>query len=225
MHYFTCACIRIRIQGMSTAGGCRYRQAILLGRGGRLDIDTNSGLRRSFLPQGSRGYRPLRQPTAQQVMADTLSAGPTTVLLLGAHTNLALLLMWRPHLRRNVERVYVSGGAVRVPGNLFTASSANPVAEFNIFSDPFAAYQVLHSGVPITMIPLDATNTIPVTDEFYSEFQRRQSTYEAQYCFQSLDEVLARLTRRSGSHTNTASLIESFSLPPLIDACKTLLFP
>ncbi|OEL35151.1 hypothetical protein BAE44_0003829 [Dichanthelium oligosanthes] len=175
-------------QGMSTAGGCRYRQAVPLGRSGRLDIDTNSGLRRGFLPQGSRGYRPLRQPTAQRVMADTLSAGPTTVLLLGTHTNLALLLMTHPHLRRNVERVYVSGGAVRVAGNLFTASAANPVADFNFFGDPFAAYQVLHSGVPVTMIPLDATNTIPVTEEFYSEFQRRQSTYEAQYCFRSLDE-------------------------------------
>ncbi|WVZ98487.1 hypothetical protein U9M48_043926 [Paspalum notatum var. saurae] len=175
-------------QGMSTAGGCRYRQAIPAGRGGRLDIDTNSGLRRGFLPQGPRGYRPLRQPTAQRVMAETLSAGPTTVLLLGAHTNLALLLMSHPHLRRNVERVYVSGGAVRAAGNLFTAAAANPVAEFNIFGDPFAAYQVLHSGVPVTLIPLDATNTIPVTEEFYAAFQRRQSTYEAQYCFLSLDE-------------------------------------
>jgi len=191
-------------QGMTTAGGCRYRQAIPPGRGGRLDVDTNSGVRRGFLPQGPRGYRPLRQPTAQRVMADTLSAGPTTVILLGAHTNLALLLMTRPHLRRNVERVYVSGGAVRAPGNLFTAAAANPAAEFNFFGDPFAAYQVLHSGVPVTMIPLDATNTIPVTEEFYAEFRRRRSTHEAQYCFQSLDEVLARQMRRpGGGHANT----------------------
>ncbi|XP_039838400.1 pyrimidine-specific ribonucleoside hydrolase RihA-like isoform X4 [Panicum virgatum] len=195
-------------QGMTTAGGCRYRQAIPPGRGGRLDVDTNSGVRRGFLPQGPRGYRPLRQPTAQRVMADTLSAGPTTVILLGAHTNLALLLMTRPHLRRNVERVYVSGGAVRAPGNLFTAAAANPAAEFNFFGDPFAAYQVLHSGVPVTMIPLDATNTIPVTEEFYAEFRRRRSTHEAQYCFQSLDEVLARQMRRpGGGHANTARLL------------------
>ena len=105
-----------------------------------------------------------------------------------------------------MERVYVSGGGVRVAGNLFTATAANPVAEFNVFGDPFAAYQVLHSGVPVTMIPLDATNTIPVTEAFYSEFLRRQSTYEAQYCFLSLDGTLARQRSRSGSHDNTASL-------------------
>ncbi|KAK3135728.1 hypothetical protein QOZ80_5BG0422670 [Eleusine coracana subsp. coracana] len=190
-------------QGTSTAGSCRYRQAVPPGRGGRLDVDTNSGLRRAFLPQGPRGYRPLRQPTAQQVMSDALSAGPATVLLLGAHTNLALLLASRPDLRRNVRRVYVSGGAVRAGGNLFTAYATNPVAEFNVFTDPFAAYRVLHSGVPVIMVPLDATNTIPVTEEFYAEFERRQGTHEAQYCFRSLDAVLTRQGRRPGSHGNT----------------------
>jgi hypothetical protein len=36
---------------MTTVGGCRYRQAIPLEGGGRLDVDTNFGIRRSFLPQ------------------------------------------------------------------------------------------------------------------------------------------------------------------------------
>lgn len=55
------------------------------------------------------------------------------------------------------------------------------------------------------MIPLDATNTISVTEEFVSEFQQHQQTYEAQYCFQSLDKVLMRLRGRSNGHGNTAS--------------------
>ncbi|KAK8516704.1 hypothetical protein V6N13_080798 [Hibiscus sabdariffa] len=46
-------------------------------------------------------------------------------------------------------------------GNLYLQDS-NPYAEFNMFSNPFAAYKVLHSGVPFTLIPLDATNTILV---------------------------------------------------------------
>jgi inosine-uridine nucleoside N-ribohydrolase len=193
---------------MSTAGGCRYRQAIPPGRrGGRLDADTNSGVWRGFLPRGPRRYEPVRQPTAQQVMVDTLSAGPTTLILLGTLTNAALLLMARPDLRGNVEHIYVSGGSVRAPGNLFTAYNANPFAEFNVFGDPFAAYQVLHSGVPVTLVPLDATNTIPVTEEFFAEFGRRwQSTPEARYCFQSLDKVLKR-HRKPGPdlHGSTAS--------------------
>lgn len=114
--------------------------------------------------QGTRKYSPLQQPTAQQVMIEAISAGPITVFLIGAHTNFALFLMNNPQLKKNVEHVYVMGGGVRskspngcyprnassscqpgqcgYPGNLFTDYNSNPYAEFNIFGDPFAAYQV-----------------------------------------------------------------------------------
>lgn len=46
--------------------------------------------------------------------------------------------------------------------------------------------QVIHSGIPITLVPLDATNTIPITKEFFEAFEKLQLTYEAQYCFKSL---------------------------------------
>ncbi|KAF8765664.1 hypothetical protein HU200_008161 [Digitaria exilis] len=173
-------------QGMTTVGGCRYRQAIPLEGGGRLDKDTNFGIRRGFLPQGDRRYTPLQQLTAQEVMIDTISAGPTTVILIGSHTNFAIFLMTHPHLKTNVEHIYIMGGGCGDHGNLFTSYSTNPNAEFNIFEDPFSAYQVFHSGIPITLVPLDATNTIPINEEFFYEFQRHQNTYEAQYCFNAL---------------------------------------
>ncbi|KAK9088468.1 hypothetical protein Scep_027550 [Stephania cephalantha] len=56
--------------------------------------------------------------------------------------------------------------------------TSNPYAEFNIFRDPFAAYQVFHSGIPITLVPLDTTNTIPITAKFFSDFERRRDTFE-----------------------------------------------
>ncbi|KNA10813.1 hypothetical protein SOVF_140830 isoform B [Spinacia oleracea] len=71
-------------------------------------------------------------------------------------------------------------------GNLFSDYTSNPYAEFNIFLDPFAAYQVIHSQIPITLVPLDATNTIPMTKDFFETFEKNQKTYEAQYCFRSL---------------------------------------
>ncbi|XP_031252044.1 uncharacterized protein LOC116109948 isoform X1 [Pistacia vera] len=198
-------------QGNTTAGYCRYRQAIPVGLRGRLDIDSNFGIRKRFLPQGSRSYLPLRQHTAQQVLIDKVSAGPITIIMTGAHTNIAIFLMKNPHLRKNIEHIYVMGGGVRYrnptgccpknastscqprqcgdPGNLNTGYTSNPYAEFNIFGDPFAAYQVFHSGIPVTLVPLDATNTIPISEKFYEVFEQSQSTYEAQYCFQSLKMV------------------------------------
>ncbi|KAG8658762.1 hypothetical protein MANES_03G189100v8 [Manihot esculenta] len=195
-------------QGNSTAGGCRYRQAIPVGLGGKLDIDSNYGLRKGFLPQGSRKYSPLRQPTTQQVLIDKISAGPIAVIIIGAHTNFAIFLMNNPHLKKNIKHIYIMGGGVRSRnptgcctqnsgsscqprqcgdhGNLFTDYTSNPYAEFNIFGDPFAAYQVIHSGIPVTLVPLDATNTIPINEDFFKTFENSQHTYEAQYCFQSL---------------------------------------
>ncbi|XP_010687819.3 nucleoside hydrolase 3 [Beta vulgaris subsp. vulgaris] len=176
-------------QGMTTTGYCRYRQAMPLGQGGRLDTDTNYGLRKDFLPQGKRKYLPLLQPTSQQVMIDVVSKGPTTVFLMGAHTNFALFLMRNPLLKKNVEHIYIMGGGVRSNGNVFSDYTSNPYAEFNIFGDPFSAYQVIHSGIPITLVPLDATNTIPVTKQFFEIFEKNQKTYEAQYIFKSLKLV------------------------------------
>ncbi|KAL3380356.1 hypothetical protein AABB24_000809 [Solanum stoloniferum] len=195
-------------QGNGTAGYCRYRQTIPVGHGGRLDIDSNYGFRKSFLPQGTRTYSPLRQPTAQKVMIETISAGPTVVFLIGSLTNFALFLLSNPHLKKNVEHIYIMGGGIRSKnpkgccpddaspscqpqqcgdrGNLFTDFTSNPYAEFNIFMDPFAAYQVIHSDIPITIVPLDATNTILVNKNFLETFEKNQHTYEAQYCFKSL---------------------------------------
>ncbi|KAL9410422.1 hypothetical protein AB3S75_044227 [Citrus x aurantiifolia] len=195
-------------QGTTTTGYCRYRQAIPVGHAGRLEKDTNLGIRKEFLPQGSRRYSPLEQLTAQQVLTDKISEGPITVILIGAHTNMGIFLMKNPHLKKNIEHIYAMGGGVRSknptgccpknsssscwpqqcgdPGNLFTDYTSNPYAEFNMFGDPFAAYQVFHSGIPITLIPLDATNTILVTKNFYKMLEESQNTYEAQYCFKSL---------------------------------------
>ncbi|KAK1551813.1 hypothetical protein Q3G72_005220 [Acer saccharum] len=195
-------------QGHTTIGYCRYRQAIPIGFGGRLDINTNFGIRKEFLPQGSRKYIPLRQATAQRVLIDKISAGPISVIVIGAHTNLAVFLMSNPHLKRNIEHIYVMGGGVRSknptgccpknsskpcqprqcgdPGNLFTVYNSNPYAEFNIFGDPFAAYKVFHSGIPITLVPLDATNTIPISHDFFEHFEQHQDTFESQYIFKSL---------------------------------------
>jgi len=50
-----------------------------------------------------------------------------------------------------VTEVVWMGGAVAVGGNM------TPAAEFNAWMDPLAADQVLVSGIPVQMVPLDVT--------------------------------------------------------------------
>jgi purine nucleosidase/pyrimidine-specific ribonucleoside hydrolase len=74
-----------------------------------------------------------------------------TIVALGPLTNLALALQRDPRRMGRLGRLVVMGGAVAVPGNV------TPVAEFNFYVDPEAAARVLGAGLPIELVPLDAT--------------------------------------------------------------------
>jgi inosine-uridine nucleoside N-ribohydrolase len=72
-------------------------------------------------------------------------------------TNLAVTLTEHPELVSRIERVVIMGGAVDVEGNV----PDTPRAEWNLYVDPEAARIVVESGVPILLVPLDATNDVP----------------------------------------------------------------
>jgi pyrimidine-specific ribonucleoside hydrolase len=109
------------------------------------------------LPPGSA---PRREGAAALLRRILEEAGrPPTVLELAPMTNLARLVLQQPQLAGRIERVVAMGGAVSVPGN----APGDDAAETNVWLDPAAARVVLGSGVPVTLVPLDATNDVPVT--------------------------------------------------------------
>jgi len=80
-----------------------------------------------------------------------------TLIAVGPLTNLALALQKDAEGIRNLKGVMIMGGAVRTKGNI------TPQAEFNFYADPLAAKWVLESGLPITLVPLDATHQVSLT--------------------------------------------------------------
>ena len=116
---------------------------------------------------------------AVELLQKTLNAaGEKPVLLtLGPLTNIAELLARDPRLTQRIPMTYVMGGAVGVPGNLESSIVGNnDAAEWNIFLHPPAAAEVFGSGLPITMIGLDATNTAPLTNRFCRTLGADRST-------------------------------------------------
>ena len=79
------------------------------------------------------------------------------IVALGPLTNLALALARDAAALRGVGRVIAMGGAVDVPGNV------TPDAEFNMHVDPDAARLVFEAGLPLTLVPLDATRQAVLT--------------------------------------------------------------
>lgn len=129
------------------------------------------------LPEGG-------EPVAQDAVALFTSSiqqspEPVTVLALGPLTNVAAAIEATPALVENIAMVYVMGGAVDVDGSM--VSEENTFAEWNIFSDPHAARIVFESGAPITLVPLDATNEVPVTPAFVERLEAEKATPSAEF--------------------------------------------
>ncbi|CAG0977123.1 purine nucleosidase [Anaerolineales bacterium] len=77
--------------------------------------------------------------------------GEVALVCIGPLTNIALAIRQEPRIVENIKEVFIMGGALRHEGN------TTPLAEFNTFVDPHAAHIVYHSGMPITLTPLDVT--------------------------------------------------------------------
>ncbi len=126
---------------------------------------------------------------AVEMLARVIQASPRKahLLVLGPLTNVGEALAVDPTLVENLEMITVMGGAVQVPGNVGPSSQIeNDVAEWNIYVDPHAAALVFNSGAPITLVPLDATNDVPLSMEFYDRLENDRTTSVAEFVFRVL---------------------------------------
>jgi inosine-uridine nucleoside N-ribohydrolase len=127
---------------------------------------------------------------ADAFLANRLADGRTglEILALGPLTNIAEAFARRPEAANRVKSVVIMGGAIRVPGNLRIAwPDASEAAEFNIFVDPEAARQVFASGAPLVVVPLDATNFLPIDPAFVAHLRANAATPLAKFIVQIFD--------------------------------------
>jgi len=118
------------------------------------------------------------------------AAHPVQVLALGPLTNLAEAFSHTPRAARTGRQFVLLGGAVRVSGNLGEGGALhtdNTSAEWNMFLDPAAAKIVFTSGAQIRLIPLDATQRVPVDMALYEQFKSRAATPLAKFVAQALE--------------------------------------
>jgi inosine-uridine nucleoside N-ribohydrolase len=125
--------------------------------------------------------RPAESRSAVEYLSRRLSdaAHPVQILALGPLTNLAEAFTHSPRAVRAIRRLFIMGGAVLVPGNLGYGGvfkTRNTVSEWNMFVDPAAAKIVFASGAPIHLIPLDATQRVPIDMALLEQFQSHAST-------------------------------------------------
>jgi purine nucleosidase len=133
------------------------------------NVHGHSGL---DLPDGATLPDPtmkLQSEHAVTFIIETLSSEPpgsVTLCTLGPLTNVAMALVQAPAIISRIQEIVLMGGAAITPGNV------TPAAEFNVYVDPDAASVVFCSGVPLTMMGLDATHQVLVTSERQERIRR-----------------------------------------------------
>jgi inosine-uridine nucleoside N-ribohydrolase len=99
--------------------------------------------------------------SAVDLIIELVGRFPDEVILVpvGPLTNIAKAMIKHPARMKRVREIVLMGGAFETYGNVTT------VAEFNVFADPHAAQLALDFGVPVTIVPLDATHQAVLTGE------------------------------------------------------------
>lgn len=140
-------------------------------------------------------HKPDVRKNAVQLMYRTLlhAQKKITFLAIGPLTNMALLFQKHPDIKKKIQRLYILGGAIHVPGNIksLNPKSINNVAEWNIYIDAYAAKQVLLSGVPLTFVPLDACNQVRLDMGFYHRITAQAKTPAAHFVQHVLEKNIS----------------------------------
>jgi inosine-uridine nucleoside N-ribohydrolase len=116
-------------------------------------------------PDGFAPSAKLQSQSAADFIVDTVKRYPNqvTIIEVGPPTNLATAVRKAPEIVPLIKGIVYMGGAMNVPGN------ANAVGELNWWFDPVAVRTLLQTTIPQRVIPLDVTNTVPLTESVYNQ--------------------------------------------------------
>lgn len=121
----------------------------------------------NWLPSEGAAHAQVHDVAAAEYIIDQARQHPgeITLIAVGPMSNVGRALQLEPELPQLLRSLIMMGGALDEPGNV------TPVAEANFFNDPHAADQILAVDWPATVIGLDVTHEIMVTDSHLAQLR------------------------------------------------------
>jgi len=163
----------VRVLGISTVSGDTAARAKILdrmlGASGRQDIPVAVGIpttlpggappigRQRRFGEGGQFARPVHPPAVQFILEEIHRfPGQITLVTIGPLTNIGAMIDKDPQAFRQLKRVVMMGCWFK-PAAIWGGDTFAPRPETNIVIDVSAAQKLFQSGVPIYVMPTDAT--------------------------------------------------------------------
>jgi purine nucleosidase len=159
------------------------------GLGGIFRFRTREGT-----PRYPEPYHIQAPKNASELITEMIDSAPGEIVLIciGPLTNVAKAILSEPEKMAQVKEIVIMGGAIAVPGNV------TPGAEFNMHADPHAAAVVFTSGLPISLIPLDVTQQVILTQEQIEAVVRPIGSRVTQFICDSSERLFGHIRERRG---------------------------
>lgn len=148
-------------------------------------------------PQPQSGLPP--DATAVFLEAVAGSPEPPIVVALGPWTNLEDAFAADPTVAGRIAGIHAMLGVVDAPGNVFVDGfdGSDPL-EWNAFADPSSITAVFAADVPIALVPLDATDDVPVPADLTERIAADRDAAGADLMYELLVRNPSRLRADEG---------------------------
>ena len=157
----------LHAENIPVAKGCSLPLLVPLHKSGDM-VHGAGGIGNTNLPEPKN--KPVDEHAIDYLIQRVLAEPKElSIFPIGPLTNIALAIRKEPRFAEAVKELVIMGGSLRAGGNI------TPAAEFNLHADPHAAHIVFHSGIPITLIPLDVTYKCLLTSEDVERLNRTGS--------------------------------------------------
>lgn len=169
-------------------------------------VHGNNGLGGVEFPEPK--LKPVAEPASELIRQLVHgSPGEITIVAVGPLTNVATALKSDPALAAQIKGIAMMGGSL-------SGGNITPAAEFNFYVDPEAARIVFDSGVPLTMVGLDVTRKVLLTEEHLKVLQAAPSPV-SQAAAKIMRATLERM--RKGRDVTVVAMHDPLTVAQLID--------
>jgi purine nucleosidase len=152
--------------------------------------------------------KPSRE-SANEMLRRIIRANPgeITIAAIGPLTNIAILLRSDPEIAPLIRGIAIMGGSL-------SGGNITPSAEFNFYADPEAARVVFDANLPLTMVGLDVTRKVLLTEDHVKLLEASRDA-AGQAAGKIMRATIERV--RKGSGSPTVAMHDPLTIAWLID--------